>query len=78
MTDTDRLDLCREALRAIADPEHCLTAHTVQGLRIIARAGLDMADPRTDYSTVHGGERTADPNACFYCGGTGPCECYSN
>ena len=31
----------REALRAIADPEHCMTAHTVAGLRALALAGLN-------------------------------------
>lgn len=33
-----------EALRAIADPEHCLTEHTVEGLRHIAKVVLAKAE----------------------------------
>ena len=40
-----------EALKAIADHEHCLTRHTVQGLRDIAMAALQEIDPKNDYSS---------------------------
>lgn len=45
-----------EALRAIADPEHCLTENTVDGLRGVAQAALEEIDPRNDYSVVHKAE----------------------
>jgi hypothetical protein len=48
-----------EALKAIADPEHCLTAHTLQGLRDIAKAAFDEIDPAFDYSSV------TDPRCAF-------------
>jgi hypothetical protein len=43
-----------EALKAIRDPEHCLTAFTVQGLRDIAAAALEEIDPSNDYSSCLG------------------------
>lgn len=38
-----------EALKAISDQEHCLTKHTVKGLRDIATAALQEIDPKDDY-----------------------------
>lgn len=43
-----------EALKAIRDPEHCLTQYTVQGLRDIATAALEEIDPKNDYSSCTG------------------------
>jgi hypothetical protein len=43
-----------EALKAIADSEHCLTAFTVSGLRDIAVAALQEIDPANDYSECVG------------------------
>lgn len=43
-----------EALKAIADPEHCLTANSAQGLRDIAAAALQEIDPKNDYSSCVG------------------------
>lgn len=46
-----------EALKAIRDAEHCLTAFTVDGLRSIAAAALQEIDPKNDYSECTGVER---------------------
>lgn len=46
-----------EALKAIRDPEHCLTAFTMQGLRDIAAAALQEIDPKQDYSGCAGAEQ---------------------
>lgn len=43
-----------EGIKAIADHEHRLTAHSVQGLRYIAQAVLDEIDPANDYSDCVG------------------------
>lgn len=43
-----------EALKAIADPEHCLTKFTVGGLRDIAASALQEIDPANDYSECVG------------------------
>jgi hypothetical protein len=43
-----------EALKAIADPEHCLTGFRVQDLRDIAVAALQEIDRTNDYSSCTG------------------------
>lgn len=52
-----------EALKAIADHEHCLAAFTVQGLRNIASAALQEIDPKNDYSSCVGPEKPERPVA---------------
>jgi len=52
-----------EALKAIRDPEHCMTAFTVQGLRDIATAALQEIDPRNDYSGCTGDGMMTDAEA---------------
>lgn len=37
-------EILKERLRAIADHEHCMTEHTVDGLRQLARDGLTEAE----------------------------------
>lgn len=56
-----------EALKAIRDPEHCLTAFTVQGLRDIATAALQEIDPRNDYSECTGLPREPEQLEGFDC-----------
>jgi hypothetical protein len=56
-----------EALKAIRDPEHCLTAFTVQGLRDIATAALQEIDPKNDYSGCVGVEREPEQLEGFNC-----------
>ena len=37
-------DVVLETLKAIADPEHCLTRHTVDGLRRLARGAVQATE----------------------------------
>lgn len=56
-----------EALKAIRDAEHCLTAFTVQGLRDIATAALQEIDPSNDYSECTGLPREPEQLEGFDC-----------